>query len=660
MEFDGRDSSHPPISAEEEAVKRNTDCVYFLASPLTCKKGNECEYRHSEGARVNPRDCWYWLSGSCLNPKCLFRHPPLDGLIGAPSSTPPGPAQSAGPKNIVPGQVHAVQAPARSSTKQSVPCYYFQNGGCLKGSRCPFTHGGQPSPGSTKQAGQPAMPSSEPLHASKNLSWTSQRSAQQTKPEAAADKGLDLSRSSKKVDSKAEVPFANGLAVKSAGPPPPLTGDDHAFQPGNAVSRDSDYADRFHGGHLQPVDEHMQDGREPDDSLRESSPGFDVLVEEHEDAGYFQDDTELGGTPDYGRINLGLVSDIDYLHSSDYESLSRFEGEAYDGVAEFERYGQHNEYRQENKRSSERRGPMREDSHGKLDASDLRHRLLKQRKANRPRSAIIAAHRDEPHQESDRDVEQRHRSDSSRRDQRHLPRESSISKRLQGRIKLPERPDLDNYSSSRSERAADKGRSRGRSSSPGRPSSRQGRDHEITTQKAHKQDPGREEEAGPLNFAGPKSLAELKGMMTRNNGSAITQDRKISEADPSFERPKLPSAILKRKREEAPEAAMERPASRDRMTISSSGLENGDGLAEGPKSSPVEEEEEENTKLPNGQLDEETNPKEEDLAEWPLSEHPLPERQMLETEDGDFQEEDHELDDEDGDDFARKLGVMLS
>lgn len=26
------------LTAEEEALKRNTDCVYFLASPLTCKK----------------------------------------------------------------------------------------------------------------------------------------------------------------------------------------------------------------------------------------------------------------------------------------------------------------------------------------------------------------------------------------------------------------------------------------------------------------------------------------------------------------------------------------------------------------------------------------------------------------------------------------------
>lgn len=30
--------SQPPSAAEEEAIKRNTDCVYFLASPLTCKK----------------------------------------------------------------------------------------------------------------------------------------------------------------------------------------------------------------------------------------------------------------------------------------------------------------------------------------------------------------------------------------------------------------------------------------------------------------------------------------------------------------------------------------------------------------------------------------------------------------------------------------------
>lgn len=34
----GGPSSSSSNMAEDESVKRNTDCVYFLASPLTCKK----------------------------------------------------------------------------------------------------------------------------------------------------------------------------------------------------------------------------------------------------------------------------------------------------------------------------------------------------------------------------------------------------------------------------------------------------------------------------------------------------------------------------------------------------------------------------------------------------------------------------------------------
>ncbi|GKC56902.1 zinc finger CCCH domain-containing protein 17, partial [Tanacetum coccineum] len=132
---------------EDEFLKRNTDCVYFLASPLTCKKhvangddvmadngnGSECEYRHSEIARLNPRDCYYWLSGNCLNPKCAFRHPPLDGLLGAEV-----PAFAGPPVPPAPG-------------KQGVACYYFQKGFCSKGPLCPFLHGppsiaAQPTP----------------------------------------------------------------------------------------------------------------------------------------------------------------------------------------------------------------------------------------------------------------------------------------------------------------------------------------------------------------------------------------------------------------------------------------------------------------------------------------------------------------------------------
>ncbi|KAJ0954494.1 putative transcription factor C3H family [Helianthus annuus] len=93
-----------------------------MASPSSpsALTGSECEYRHSDIARVNPRDCWYWLNGNCLNPKCAFRHPPLDGLLGAEVPTPVGPA--------VP------QAPV----KQGVACIFFQKGFCFKRTSMPF------------------------------------------------------------------------------------------------------------------------------------------------------------------------------------------------------------------------------------------------------------------------------------------------------------------------------------------------------------------------------------------------------------------------------------------------------------------------------------------------------------------------------------------
>lgn len=45
MEAGHRDPNPVTVaSAEEETLKRNTDCVYFLASPLTCKKVFLCHY----------------------------------------------------------------------------------------------------------------------------------------------------------------------------------------------------------------------------------------------------------------------------------------------------------------------------------------------------------------------------------------------------------------------------------------------------------------------------------------------------------------------------------------------------------------------------------------------------------------------------------------
>ncbi|KAM7263793.1 hypothetical protein ACFE04_001476 [Oxalis oulophora] len=108
---------------ESELRKRNTDCVYFLASPLTCKKGLNCEYRHNQMARFNTTDCWYWLAGNCVNPNCAFRHPSLESRVDAPSKS----AMLAYECSV-------------TTNKTDVPCYFYYNGYCNKGDNCHFLH----------------------------------------------------------------------------------------------------------------------------------------------------------------------------------------------------------------------------------------------------------------------------------------------------------------------------------------------------------------------------------------------------------------------------------------------------------------------------------------------------------------------------------------
>lgn len=121
---------------DEEALKHNTDCVYFLASPLTCKKGINCEFRHSEAARLHPRDCWYWLGGNCLNAKCPYRHPPLDGRPASVSASAPAPLVPS-KATLVPSASMVSSSPAN---KYKTPCFFFLQGYCSKGKRCLFLH----------------------------------------------------------------------------------------------------------------------------------------------------------------------------------------------------------------------------------------------------------------------------------------------------------------------------------------------------------------------------------------------------------------------------------------------------------------------------------------------------------------------------------------
>ncbi|GKV06402.1 hypothetical protein SLEP1_g18300 [Rubroshorea leprosula] len=257
---------------EEELQKRNTDCVYFLASPLTCKKGVECEFRHNEKARLNPRDCWYWLSGNCLNPTCAFRHPPLD----APS---PKPAESTASK-------YQGSTPIN---KTGTPCYFYYNGYCNKGDRCPFLHG----PDGSSTVGKPLKPEvlpsetksstgndtlSAPTETSNKPSATAQKPTMETSVKVKEDFQKSALRNlpQKSISPQiSESEFEEAARVKSA---PMLQAEDVT------QIRSNIYTD-------QSSEDQMDDHVEPEERL-ESSPGFDVLVNNKTENLDYEDESE--------------------------------------------------------------------------------------------------------------------------------------------------------------------------------------------------------------------------------------------------------------------------------------------------------------------------------------------------------------------------------
>ncbi|KAI3744112.1 hypothetical protein L1987_57188 [Smallanthus sonchifolius] len=245
-------TAHTTTPEEDELVKRNTDCVYFLASPLTCKKGSECEYRHSDIARVNPRDCWYWLNGTCLNPKCAFRHPPLDGLLGSDVPAPMGPP------------VPAPHATPYATPKQGVACIFFQKGFCLKGHLCPFLHGPSNLVNNKPTQPGPANPATEPPKMAQQIVTT--------------HKPVEFRPSQGK---QPPFPTRNGVDKKIAPParvvPPPVMN----ILPSNKPKRGNVYP-----GYHASNNERNVSGKDAEEYSREPSPGFDVLVhDELQDSG---------------------------------------------------------------------------------------------------------------------------------------------------------------------------------------------------------------------------------------------------------------------------------------------------------------------------------------------------------------------------------------
>ncbi|KAJ4822651.1 hypothetical protein Tsubulata_038698, partial [Turnera subulata] len=520
---------HPPppssSSADEEALKRNTDCVYFLASPLTCKK-------------------------------------PLDGLIGTqvPAFTPP----SLPPSN-------AAAAPATHSSqgsgKQAVPCIFFQKGLCLKGDRCAFSHGPKPTGNKVLQPLAPNTGSElQPVKKAFGLQKCTEEIKVPGEKLSKAVQPLEV-KPIKKVDTSP----SNGVGIESNAFPPKSTDSEapryKGVIPPLAVNGNSSRSSRLHQSQVDdPV---SQNGKDGDELLRDSSPGFDVLVDgELGDSDYYHGDDQYGRTGGHEGRNLNSVDEYDLGHSTDYSSMGEIDRETRDprGYDSYERMqGQH--ARDHHRASSERIlvDQGRFGKRGKTgsmepnDEIDLRYRLSKQRRVNGLRSVVSHDYVPDSH------GERGHRG-ASRRESHHTPsQESSLSSRLRGRIKLPGRFS-DNGNDLHGETEMEWDRNSGRLS-PGRSQmpSQQGRfrdrikgrgEEEYSDGRNFRGRMRREVMDGSSDFAGPKSLSELKVVKNVDRGEQQSlrkrkylEDHQPSESNVSFEGPLSLAEILKRKRE---------------------------------------------------------------------------------------------------------------
>uniref|UniRef100_A0A0V0IN11 Putative zinc finger CCCH domain-containing protein 17-like n=1 Tax=Solanum chacoense TaxID=4108 RepID=A0A0V0IN11_SOLCH len=515
-------------------------------------------------ARLNPRDCWYWLNGNCLNPKCAFRHPPLDGFLEAQVPTAMG-FSAAHMVSVAPMS----QVPYASS-KQAVPCIFFQQGICRKGDKCGFMHA--PSFVSNNPTQPPVSTASSETSTVKKAFGGVEKSVQGTKlSQTNALKPCELP--------KPVIKLGNHLTKKDN------TFDEKVLPPNSVINREHS---RYKPPSALPtngipfsapnrkqqpigIDDHNSMQYKDDEISREPSPGFDVLV-----------DDELRGTDFYhgeGRYGRnGGRNEYDIGRSADYTSLADVDQDMYHDVYGHDSHDrlpgrsgrvQHrasSERVQGESAHLERRRYGRAHSPEEVREPDLRHRLSKHNRTNGLRSVISHDYASEKH------VEDRG-NQSSRRDRPYVPsHDSSLGSRLRGRIKLPSRsPSPTNGTDMRLDRARDRGRL-----SSERPQlfSQQGRLRDRIKGRVQEDlnDTGRNN-SGPRirrdvsendsKFSGPRSLAELKGRKTAETTEQNIDERqalgkrKFQKRDDyqqtggdnvSFDGPMPLQEILKRKR----------------------------------------------------------------------------------------------------------------
>jgi len=492
--------------------------------------------------------------------------PQAGNFAGSSLPVPPGPAAP-----TVPSTPHG-------SAKQAVPCIFFQKGYCLKGDRCPFLHGPNPLSNKVQQA-PAATPVTEPP-AFKKVSGGLEKCTQiqaniQVNTSKIADTPLQA-----KSNSKVEAAVTKeGMPARKHAPYPgdlteePLKykGTTGPIDNGNLRSRTS------WAHHASSLDnQSFHNGRDIDDGLRESSPGFDVLVDDKlRGDEYYQHEDQFVRMRGHEGRNL---NEFEMGRHDNYNSVADVDPEIYHGRRGYDSYDPLEEryawdqHRASSERSVgepahyDRRDPYKSKSPDLIQNSDLRHRLSnKQRRVNGLKSVVNPDYNPENHPE-DRSYP------AARRESRRSPaHESSRSSRLQGRIKLPRR-------CSPSEGENERGRNWGKLS-PSRPqvsSSQQGRLRDRLSGRILEERNDGRNLRGPgmrrdsikdngTDFAAPKSLAELKGTkqtdtkQQQSKGQQSVSGGKLrdtvlassvgAESNLSFEGPKPLSEILKRKRD---------------------------------------------------------------------------------------------------------------
>lgn len=315
------------------------------------------------------------------------------------------------------------------------------------------------TPTTNKVSQQPvAAPVAEPPSSKKAFSALQKSTQEQKVALANVSKAIAVPPEGKKPTPKTEIALPRTTVGIERDVPLPLIGDVEfprykaknvpSLINGNSSSRSS----RLHQAHASD-DQVFQHGKDTEEFLRESSPGFDVLVDDElRGSNYYHNEEQYGRTRGHEGRNLNSVNEYEMGHSMDYNSMAdidRIQGQ----YAWEQGTGSSDTVLVAS--SHLERSFSKTQSPGQINESDLRYRLSKHRRVNGLRSVVNLDY------SPDNKVEERSHRNSSQRDSLHsTTHESSLGSRLRGRIKLPSRSPVGS-NGLHSEREMDRGRNRG-------------------------------------------------------------------------------------------------------------------------------------------------------------------------------------------------------